>query len=53
LFVAILLHAGVNLAFSSPFVPRHGSALDTAVAEPSSRPRPPSWGRCWCGHLRA
>jgi CAAX protease family protein len=32
LFAAILLHATVNLSVSSPFLPRHGSVLDIAVA---------------------
>lgn len=31
-FVALLLHASVNLSVSSPFLPRHGSWLDIAVA---------------------
>lgn len=31
LFAAILLHAGVNLSVSSPFLPRHGGVPDIAV----------------------
>jgi CheY-like chemotaxis protein len=32
LFAAILLHTSVNLSVSSPFLPRHGTYLDLAVA---------------------